>query len=441
MFETLVAAEKEAHAKLGIYTNSTANYFQQLIDHANPSRGVFNQRYFLDFSYWNPSSGPVFLYIGGEGPLTQSPGGYLAVVAKEQQGLIVALEHRYYGVSLPAPLADQETLRTLNVDSALADLIHFISFVQETYLDSKPRRWVSVGGSYPGALSAWFRIKYPQIITASWSSSGVVNAVFSFDQFDRQLVNELSPACADAIRAVTAQVEAGWNNPTERARMLSLFNTPNYFTREDFLWMLADSAAMGPQYGFRTELCAAMLPLQKDPIAQFALNWTIPHYGADFGAQCYYSTTCLSSARYSAQWPNQLPWVYQCCTELAYWQVGYPGSLRSQLLTTEYFMAQCKSAFGPATFPNTTAFNTRFGGAAPALTKNATRVIALNGSDDPWQGAAVEQTYSALYPESTAACTGCGHCGDLHAPSNSTSTAVRIQQELISAYMDEWLQA
>jgi hypothetical protein len=71
-------------------------------------------------------------------------------------------------------------------------------------------------------------------------------------------------------------------------------------------------------------------------------------------------------------------------------------------------MAQCKAAFGPDTFPNTTGFNSQFGGAAPALTKNATRVIALNGSDDPWQGAAVQQTYSGLYPEATAACTGCG---------------------------------
>jgi hypothetical protein len=326
LFAALQAAENEAHAKYGIYTNSTANYFQQLIDHANPARGVFNQRYFLDFSNWNPESGPVFLYIGGEGPLTQSPGGYLAVVAKEQQGLIVALEHRYYGVSLPAPLGDRETLRTLNVETALADLIHFISFVQETYLGSKPRRWVSVGGSYPGALSAWFRIKYPQIITASWSSSGVVNAVFSFDQFDRTLVTELDPDCANAIRAVVQQAETGWANPAERARMLALFNTPSYFTREDFLWMLADSAAMGPQYGFRTELCAAMLPLQRDPIAQFAINWTLPHYGADFGGQCYYSTVCLSDAKYSSQWPNQLPWVYQCCNELAYWQIGYPGA-------------------------------------------------------------------------------------------------------------------
>ena len=27
-------------------------------------------------------------------------------------------------------------------------------------------------------------------------------------------------------------------------------------TREDFAWMLADSAAMGPQYGYKTDMCA-----------------------------------------------------------------------------------------------------------------------------------------------------------------------------------------
>ena len=31
-----------------------------------------------------------------------------------------------------------------------------------------------IGGSYPGALSAWFRLKYPHLNVASWASSAVV---------------------------------------------------------------------------------------------------------------------------------------------------------------------------------------------------------------------------------------------------------------------------
>lgn len=41
-----------------------------------------------------------------------------------------------------------------------------------------------IGGSYPGALSAWFRAKYPQWAVASWSSSGVIEPIEYFDKFD-----------------------------------------------------------------------------------------------------------------------------------------------------------------------------------------------------------------------------------------------------------------
>jgi len=43
-----------------------------------------------------------------------------------------------------------------------------------------------IGGSYPGALSAWFRERYPHLAIGSWSSSGVVQPIVDFWKFDEQ---------------------------------------------------------------------------------------------------------------------------------------------------------------------------------------------------------------------------------------------------------------
>jgi hypothetical protein len=49
----------------------------------------------------------------------------------------------------------------------------------------------------------------------------------------------------------------------------------------------------------------------------------------------------------------------------------------------------------------------------PLQTPVETDVFYSNGSDDPWQRAAVNATLSDTQPEVTAVCDGCGHCGDL----------------------------
>ena len=42
------------------------------------------------------------------------------------------------------------------------------------------------------------------------------------------------------------------------------------------------------------------------------------------------------------------------------------------------------------------------------------QVFAANGGDDPWRGCTAFEDVNPTYPEDTAMCSGCGHCGDLH---------------------------
>lgn len=41
-----------------------------------------------------------------------------------------------------------------------------------------------IGGSYPGAMSAWFRYKYPHLTVGALASSAVINSILDFKQFD-----------------------------------------------------------------------------------------------------------------------------------------------------------------------------------------------------------------------------------------------------------------
>ena len=96
-------------------------------------------------------------------------------LAKAHGGLLVNVEHRFYGQSYPTPSMTTEELRLLSADQALADLARVIDHVKTT-LDIQDSRVITIGGSYPGNLAAWFRLKYPSVTFASIASSAPVTA-------------------------------------------------------------------------------------------------------------------------------------------------------------------------------------------------------------------------------------------------------------------------
>lgn len=89
------------------------------------------------------------------------------------------LEHRYYGDSQPFADWSLDNMRYLNSEQGLADLAYFLGEFNKNKVEV-----MVVGGSYPGAMSAWFRSRYPHLAVGSWASSAVVQPIVDFQQYD-----------------------------------------------------------------------------------------------------------------------------------------------------------------------------------------------------------------------------------------------------------------
>ncbi|MEE6517610.1 hypothetical protein FKM82_027935 [Ascaphus truei] len=158
------------------------HWFLQRLDHFNGAdTRVWQQRYFVNGAFRSANGSRVFLMIGGEGaanPAWMTSGAWLAY-AEKFGALCIMLEHRFYGKSHPTKDMSTNNLRYLSSRQALADIAHFQTVMTQK-LGLGDGKWVVFGGSYPGSLAAWYRMKYPHLAHAAVASSAPVNAVVNF---------------------------------------------------------------------------------------------------------------------------------------------------------------------------------------------------------------------------------------------------------------------
>lgn len=109
---------------------------------------------------------------------------------------------RFYGDSHPTSDLSVKNLVYLSSEQALADLASFVTAMNEqnNLTDTK---WISFGGSYPGSLSAWFRLKYPHLVHGAVSTSGPLHAKADFFEYLQVVSDALdvtNPRCRPAVQ-------------------------------------------------------------------------------------------------------------------------------------------------------------------------------------------------------------------------------------------------
>jgi pimeloyl-ACP methyl ester carboxylesterase len=72
-----------------------------------------------------------------------------------------------------------KNLKYLSSEQALADLAYFIE-AKKKELKLSNNKWIVFGGSYPGSLAAWFRLKYPHLAHGAVASSAPLFAKINF---------------------------------------------------------------------------------------------------------------------------------------------------------------------------------------------------------------------------------------------------------------------
>ncbi|KAG9470766.1 hypothetical protein GDO78_016801, partial [Eleutherodactylus coqui] len=278
---------KDFYSRLGfpkaasLYVPPIEGFLTQPLDHFNRrNNDTYRQRYWINEEFWKRPDGPVFLLIGGEGAESEFSvlAGEHVELAQKHQALLVALEHRYYGASINQDGLTLEAMRFLSSQQALADLASFHLFVSQKYNLTQKNPWISFGGSYPGSLSAWFRLKFPHLVYAAVASSAPVRAELDFTDYNKVVAQSLSDPviggssqCLDRVRKSFQEVDsilhAGNVSKLERDfSSCSPLQGPDDYT--EFVSNLADIFMGAVQYNMESpgsdvrKICGHMVSAQ-----------------------------------------------------------------------------------------------------------------------------------------------------------------------------------
>ncbi|KAH0604564.1 uncharacterized protein H6S33_006941 [Morchella sextelata] len=203
-------------------TNITAFTATLPVDHNGTTTEIFENRYWVDDSYW-VEGGPIMLFDVGEVDadtvLPYLNLSHQTAQARANSGLLILWEHRYYGRSLPALPATvlpddlNAYYKFHTIEQALEDVAVFARTFTWGSATVSPGLvpWVFVGGSYPGARAAWARKRNPEIWYAALASSAVVHEAPENQYYYQAILNGLREhgygACADDMVAMAAWVE------------------------------------------------------------------------------------------------------------------------------------------------------------------------------------------------------------------------------------------
>ncbi|NBY19212.1 alpha/beta fold hydrolase [bacterium] len=413
--------------------------FEQRVNHSDTKDSrTFKQRYFINTQFAESSLSPTLFYLCGES-VCEGFSGVMATYAKELKANLVAIEHRYYGKSHPFSQLTTENLKYLTTEFALIDA----ASLQKHLMDSLgfKGKWIVFGGSYAGSLAAYYRQKFPDLTVGALASSGPVKAKANFEEYDRHVAKVAGPDCLKNIKRVVKQVEDSLSNPVDLNLLKKKFSAEALLTELDFMYLIADMAALAVQYGYRDHFCE--LIASENPIDGYAsfTQEIFQSWGLTALSGSASGAISLNPADYEKDF-GMRQWLYQSCTEYGYWQNAYHDesqSARSKWINQKYHDDVCRRLFGIEKPSNTELTNRTF--FLPLLSPTTTHIFFTNGAQDPWINLSIAKENGNLTNPNISGVTidGAAHCDDLRTPKDEDSSSLKSARAQFIEFAKSWL--
>ncbi|KAL6312807.1 hypothetical protein AAG906_022535 [Vitis piasezkii] len=429
-----VSAMYPITARFGAVNKLFVTYFyNQTLDHFNykpESYRTFQQRYIMNSAYWAGANSMAAF------------AGFIVELASRFNGLLLFIEHRYYGDSVPFGSKDEafsntSTLGYFTSTQALADYAELITNLKKN-LSAENCPVIAIGGLMVEVmLASWFRLKYPHIVIGALASSA---PILYFDDITpgnayhvivTKDFRETSESCYSTIRDSWSEIDKVAAEPNGLANLSQIFMTCEPLNSSQELkyylalcYVVSAQNDNPPAYPVK-KVCDAIdgAPEGTDIIGRVAAG-----LNASVGPPCHFV--------YDFKPSNRSEWIWQTCTEMVM-PIGHgandtmfqawPFDLNNHTKPVKIYLVLLQDLIG-----SQQNLDIKF-----VLGNFASNIIFSNGLRDPYSAGGVLQDISdsvvAIYTDKGA------HCLDLSTPTATDPDWLVSQQEKEVKIIGLWL--
>ena len=295
--------------------------------------------------------------------------------------------------------------------------------------DMPERQTIVVGGSYPGALSAWFRYTYPNIATASWAASAVVQPMEDMWTYDEQVyisTKNIGVWCSDILQRLGNYAaeqgllrDAGQPNAVDD---IIVGTDAEGMPTADFMAYVGDFPAGEVQYGGSESFCNQIKPLEDSSAADIFTTMINAEIAAG-NTPIEYDTrpdSKIMSTVIDVDYSGRT-WTYQYCTEFGWFQTASKvNRVRPFQVNDKYWIDQCQLIFPSIDMSQNPNMQQTLNAYGNGNQMDGTNIFFTNGSEDPWKWVTQLENRPEINQLSRVSdCTGCAHCADLYTPAAS----------------------